>query len=320
MANHNCCDQANEDRPTESRTKTTSNPAEKDMAQIGVQRALGAGSFFGAVQDRREEGGAIFTDLRHPSPRKLPSHSHELPFFAVLLDGLYAERYGREDRQFRPFTLHFRPAGIPHQDEIGPPGVRFFEIELRPTWRQRLQDCSASLDISRDDCYGGELLWLGMKLFREVRSAADDLSIESLLSELTAAAARMPREGKQRPAWLRRIIDRLSIEYCERLTLDELSREAGVHPVHLSRVFRRFVGEGIGEHVHRLRIRAACEQMRVPEMTMAEISLNLGFSDQSHFTRAFRRVTGISPGRFRQMLASDFPFPQLSPSRYSATA
>jgi AraC family transcriptional regulator len=275
------------------------------MAESGGQRALGAGTFYGAVQSRRELCEAIFTDLRHPSPRKLPSHSHELPFFAVLMEGLYGERYGRQERQFRPFTVHFRPAGVPHQDEVGPPGVRFFEIEVRPSWRTRLADCSAALDVARDDCKGGELLWLAMRLFRElyVTAAPDDLSVESLLAELLAAAARMPREGKfQRPAWLGRIIEKLAVEYAERLTLDDLSREAGVHPVHLSRVFRKCVGKGIGEHVHRLRVRAACEQMQMPEMSIAEISLTLGFADQSHFTRAFRRVVGMTPMAFRSQL------------------
>lgn len=275
------------------------------MAESGGQQALGAGTFYGAVQSRRELCEAIFTDLRHTSPRKLPSHSHELPFFAVLMEGLYGERYGRQERQFRPFTVHFRPAGVPHQDEVGPPGVRFFEIEVRPSWRNRLADCSGALDVARDDCRGGELLWLAMKLFREIRGAesAEDLSVESLLAELMAAAARMPTEGKlDRPVWLGRIIEKLAVEYADRLTLDDLGREAGVHPVHLSRVFRKCVGEGIGEHVHRLRVRAACEQMRTPEMSIAEISLALGFADQSHFTRAFRRVVGMTPMAFRSQL------------------
>jgi AraC family transcriptional regulator len=144
-----------------------------------------------------------------------------------------------------------------------------------------------------------------MKLFREVHgtAVADDLCVESLLSELMAAAARMPHTEKgQSPGWLGRVIEKLATEYAERLTLDDLSREAGVHPVHLSRVFRKFVGEGIGEHVHRLRVRAACEQMRVPEISIAEISLALGFADQSHFTRAFRRVAGMTPTAFRAQL------------------
>jgi len=272
------------------------------MAQANGPQALGAGTFYGAVQARREQCDAIFTDLRHKSPRKLPSHAHELPFFAVLMEGLYGERYGRQERQFRPFTVHFRPAGVPHQDEVGPPGVRFFEIEIRPSWRKRLEDCSTALDVPRDDCTGGELLWLAMKLFREVHGTTnpDDLSIESLLVELMTAAARMPPDPElERPAWLSRIIEKLAVDYAERVTLDDLSREAGVHPVHLSRVFRKSLGEGIGEHVQRLRVRAACEQMRQPEASIAEISLALGFADQSHFTRIFRRVVGMTPMVFK---------------------
>jgi AraC family transcriptional regulator len=269
-------------------------------------QALGAGSFYGAVQAKQERCGAIFTDLVHKAPRRLPSHSHELPFFGLLLEGEYGERYGRRQTQFPPFTIMFRPAGIPHQDEIGPRGVKFFEIEVRPCWRQRLDECSGTLDRACEDCVGGQVLWLGMKLYRELHcGVTDELAVESLLSELLASVAQLPRErGQASPAWLDRILDKVAAEYAERLTLDELSAEAGVHPVHLSRVFRRWKGQGMGEYVHRLRIRAACEQMLRPETPIADIGLATGFADQSHFTRSFRRLTGMSPARFRRMIAA----------------
>ena len=278
--------------------------------EAGREQALGAGNFYGSVEGKREQCGAIFTNLRHASPRKLPAHSHELPFFALLLEGEYGERYERRERQFRPFTIHFRPAGIPHQDEVGPRGVRFFEIEVRPQWRQRLADGSAALDLAHDDCQGGRLLWLGVKMFREFQGAAvtDDLYVESLLVEMLAEVARVRRESvTEPPAWLGRITEKLAAEYGQRLTLDELSREAGVHPVHLSRVFRKCVGVGVGEYVHRLRIRAACEQMLVPEISMAEISLAAGFADQSHFTRVFRKATGMTPAWFRLQVSGKNP-------------
>jgi len=263
---------------------------------------MGAGNFFGAIHGAREQCGAIFSDVRHASPRKLPRHSHELAFFALVLNGHYRERVGRRERQYAPFTLMFRPAGIPHQDEIGPRGVRFYEIEIRPSWQERLADCSAVLDTPRDDIAGGPLLWLALKLFREVESSAvrDDLAVESFLSEMLSHAALSAQGKSQRaPGWLSRVQDKLRAEHCRRLTLDELAREAGVHPVHLSRVFRRCVGEGIGEHVHRLRVRTACERLLAPDISLSELSFGTGFADQSHFTRAFRRITGMTPAAFR---------------------
>jgi AraC family transcriptional regulator len=200
----------------------------------------------------------------------------------------------------------FRPAGVPHQDEIGPRGVRLFEIELRPSWQKRLSDGSAALDTPRDDIAGGPLLWLAMKLFREVETspAPDDLAVESFIAEMLSHAARSAhRESRHAPPWLPRILDKLQTEHCRRLTLDELAREAGVHPVHLSRVFRRCVGEGIGEHVHRLRVRTACERLLAPHVSLSELSFVTGFADQSHFTRAFRKITGMPPAAFRSALA-----------------
>jgi AraC family transcriptional regulator len=276
------------------------------QVQPGENR-LGSGNFFGAVRGRITRSSAFFTDLRHSIPRQLPWHSHELSFFGLLLDGEYGERYGRENKQFGPFSIMFRPAGVPHQDEIGPRGVRFFHVELRPGWKEQLAECSGSLERPCEDSRGGKLIWLAMKLRRATFEVAnpDELCMDSLLAELVALAAQLPIEEKhQFPSWLTRLLDRLQAEHCERLTLDNLSREARVHPVHLSRVFRRFKGEGIGEYVHRLRARSACRLLLNPEMNLADIGFATGFSDQSHFTRAFRKITGMTPNTFRSSISS----------------
>lgn len=268
-------------------------------------KPLGGGNFFGVVHGRFVHSGAIFTDLRHAISRPLPCHSHELPFFGLLLEGQYGERYGRESKQFGPFSMMFRPAGVPHQDEIGPQGVRFFHIELRPNWQRRIAECSSNLNRASEDARGGRMIWLGLKLLRETfgMPTPDNLCVESLLAETVAVAACLPEEERrQRPAWFPRLLDKLQTEHCGRLTLEELSREARVHPVHLSRVFRRFQGEGIGEYVHRLRARTACAQLLNRELPLSEISLSTGFADQSHFTRAFRKITGMTPKTFRMTL------------------
>lgn len=278
--------------------------AEMNPVPNGEARLQG-GQFFGAVRHRLEYSGAVFSDLRHPVPRKLPMHSHDLPFFGLLLRGFYGELYGRQQKQFSPMSLMFRPAGIPHQDEIAPGGSRFFHVELRPGWKARLAECSGKLDRGCEDTHGGPLFWLAMQLLRETFAVeqSDPLCVESLLAEVTGLAARLPlQDTKQAPHWLARVLDKLHAECCARLTLDDLSAAAGVHPVHLSRVFCRFQREGIGEYTRRLRIRASCRYLLDRELPLPEISLVTGFADQSHFTREFRRITGMTPHAFRSQL------------------
>jgi AraC family transcriptional regulator len=275
------------------------------LPAVSRQQTLGGGHFYGSIQKRREHHDAIFTELHHPSPRRLPAHAHELAFFALLLHGLYGERYGHEQKQFAPLSVMFRPHGIPHQDEIGPSGVRFFEIELRPAWQKRMACYSLSLDVPREDHCGGELVWLAVNLFRETLgpTGPDPLCVESLLAEIVGVAAREPPEdSRNAPPWLFRVLDKLKAEHCRRLTMDELGQEARVHPVHLSRVFRRFLGQGIGEYVHRLRIRSACRRLLEPEASLADVSFATGFADQSHFARSFRKITGMTPHVFRAAL------------------
>jgi AraC family transcriptional regulator len=265
---------------------------------------LAGGNFYGSVLRKQSVGGAIFTELSHSQARRLPAHSHQLPFFCLFFGGDYAEKYCHRDVQFRPFTFSFRPATVPHQDEVGPRGARMFGIEVERSWQESLKDCSGVLDVAYD-FEGGQLLWLAMKLYFETSAPLEvhDLHVESLVSELLGCVACEPERCTSAPFWLRRIKEKLNVEFRNRITIDELAREAGVHPVHLSRVFRRFTGKGVGEYVHRLRIRQACERMLDPEWSLADISCELGFADQSHFTRTFHSITGARPSGFRAMLA-----------------
>ena len=50
----------------------------------------------------------------------------------------------------------------------------------------------------------------------------------------------------------------------------------------------------------RIRFDAACEMLSIPQMTVKEISHELGYSGTNNFVRSFRRMTGMTPGQYRQ--------------------
>lgn len=86
-----------------------------------------------------------------------------------------------------------------------------------------------------------------------------------------------------------------------RMSLLELARTAGVHPVYLSQAFRNARGCTLRQTVQRLRVRRAC-RLFDQGATLSEAAQATGFVDQSHLTAAFRKVTGRTPGAVRRLL------------------
>jgi AraC family transcriptional regulator len=105
--------------------------------------------------------------------------------------------------------------------------------------------------------------------------------------------------ARRPPDWLREARDYLHDSFSERFDLTELARVAGVHPAHLAREFRRHFHCTAGEYVRRLRLDRAVQQLSQSEESIAEIAADAGFYDQSHFSRAVKAHTGLSPAAYR---------------------
>ena len=99
---------------------------------------------------------------------------------------------------------------------------------------------------------------------------------------------------------LRRVVDLVHADFLRRFTIAELAAVASVHPAHLAREFRRHHHLSIAAYLRRLRLDWATEQLVGSDRSTADIAAAAGFADQSHFTRAFRRHTGLPPLGFRR--------------------
>jgi AraC family transcriptional regulator len=97
------------------------------------------------------------------------------------------------------------------------------------------------------------------------------------------------------PRWLERTRELLHAHFTEDMTLKRIAGAVGTHPVHLARVFRQYHGCTIGEYVRRLRIESACRELALTDAPLSQIALALGFYDQSHFSRTFKKLVGLTP-------------------------
>ena len=99
---------------------------------------------------------------------------------------------------------------------------------------------------------------------------------------------------------LRAVIEYIHEHLDAELSLDHLAAVAHVSPYHFARLFKHSTGLPPHQYVIARRVERAKELLRQRDrLPLAEVAMEVGFSDQSHFTRHFRRLVGVTPRRFR---------------------
>lgn len=101
-------------------------------------------------------------------------------------------------------------------------------------------------------------------------------------------------------ARLRRVLDYISAQLADEITLAELARVAGLSMFHFARKFTRAVGVTPHRYISRMRLQYAMAEVAGGKLCLAQIAVKAGFSSQSSFTRAFRRATATTPGEYRR--------------------
>lgn len=262
---------------------------------------------------RKENDGVVsqrvvFSDFSlvesiYPSNIKVAAHVHEQANFCMAVEGGCTEVYAARKREYTPFTLEFLPPQQTHSIKASSVGMRAFNINTSPRWLEQLREYSLTAENSVF-CRGGMLKSLLLKLYDEFRNtdAASPLVIEGLALEMLAEVARCQiRENGSSPVprWLKRAEEIIREQFSSNLSLSKIAGEVGVHPVRLARAFRQHHRCSIGEYLRVVRIEYACRKMTIGATPLSEIALTAGFSDQSHFTRIFKRFKGTTPAEYR---------------------
>lgn len=109
------------------------------------------------------------------------------------------------------------------------------------------------------------------------------------------------RSPRFRLTWLQKAKELLHDRFSQTVTLGQIAEAVGVHPVHLSRTFRERYYCSFGDYQRGLRIEHSCKLLKATKRSLVDIALSSGFSDQAHFSRVFKRFTGMTPAEFRQL-------------------
>lgn len=263
---------------------------------------LSRGHFCDKALRSCEIAGFVLTEAVYPPNHNLPRHSHERSCFMSVLQGSVTEIYTKKELTGRPSMSIFRPSGEVHSDQFYNAGGRLFLIEIENWWLNRVREYSIALDNSAH-LYRELLSILTMKLYREFREmdSVSALVVEGLMLEMIAEVSRNDKGSMAHkpPRWVEQAREILHSQFFEHLTLTDIAHAVGVHPVHLGQTFRTYYHCTPGEYIRRLRIEFVCRELPTSDITLTDVALAAGFSDQSHLTRTFKRHTGMTPAQYR---------------------
>ena len=116
----------------------------------------------------------------------------------------------------------------------------------------------------------------------------------------TARTIRVTPRGGLAPGMLRRIREYVSAHIAERLPSEDLARIAKFSLGHFNRAFRQSLGCSPHHYVLQQRVATAVELLRSTERALADIALDVGFADQSHFSRTFFAIARETPSACRR--------------------
>jgi AraC family transcriptional regulator len=111
-----------------------------------------------------------------------------------------------------------------------------------------------------------------------------------------------PARGGLAPWQERRATEILRANVKGGVTLKEVAQECGLSAGYFSHAFRRTLGVSPHRWLIEQRVVLSKEKLRDDRLTLSEVAMECGFSDQSHLTRAFRQTVGVSPGVWRRAL------------------
>ena len=242
---------------------------------------------------RCDAGRFVLYESTYAPATELPRHYHELAAMMFATRGSFAENVARRTFDCRTFDVLVRPGGEAHTNRYGDRMTSCVIVNVPREYATPLFDEASLLPRPR-------VAPIAHRIGEEL--AFDDdaarIVVEGLVLEMIGTASR-PVRCVRPPSWLALARDYIHEHAADRVTLREIAGAANVHEASIVRAFRAHLRCSPGEYVRRVRIENAKRELASTNRAIAEVALDAGFYDQSHFANTFRRATGMTPREWR---------------------
>ena len=242
----------------------------------------------------------------HFTEHAYPAHTHALWTVLLVDTGGVSYALDRRPHDAGPRSLTLLPPDVPHDGRaVVATGFDKRVLYLDDRWLPRGLVGAAVATPTLDD---DELRRAVARLHRLLAAPGDELEAESLLALVSERMvghldrSTEPARAGREPVLARRARQLLDHDLTDVPTLGSLARDLDVHPTQLIRAFGREHGIAPHRYVTGRRIDRA-RRLLLDGMAPAEVAVTVGFYDQAHLTRHFRRTLGVTPAVFARRAA-----------------
>jgi AraC-like DNA-binding protein len=107
-------------------------------------------------------------------------------------------------------------------------------------------------------------------------------------------------QNHRRILQLKQVLEVIENSYSSVITLEELSKAAGMSPKYFCRFFQEMTHKSPIDYLNYYRVERACYQLLNTDTSITDITYNVGFNDLSYFIKAFKKYKGITPAKYRK--------------------
>lgn len=256
---------------------------------------------YGEVTKQTCIANFIIINNRFLSVKNTPAHYHYENYLSYISKGTYKEINEMDSFECNSGDLVIHPSGMIHSTEFFSNYSDCINISFTDAYLDNfpnLKKIFSNIQKSDNPILNG----LMEQIIQELSNpdSFSDLIIEGHILALLGNIARGNEKANlKHPHWINLIIEYLHDNYSNHYSLNDISMMVDHHPSYVVNTFKENTGLSIGEFLRHIRIKKACDKLS-SELPLSHLALECGFSDQSHFNRSFKKITGMTPLKYRK--------------------
>lgn len=227
-------------------------------------------------------------------------HCHEKSMLSFVLYGNNTEYRKGQITERIAGSVNFYHAYELHKNSYNHFPSKHISLELEDDFLTKYGYAEAEIELAVKK--SGDCMFTFIKLMKEAQ--INDIQSKNTIDMLFLSFmenALKSNDEIQCPSWIKTLRNILNDRWNENISLKELSENINIHPTTISKHFSRYFHCTLGEYTRKLKVIHAIGFVHSSHYSLTEIAYMCGFSDQSHFTRIFKSMTGYLPKAYTKI-------------------